>query len=115
MDKLSYYMLRVCSLQRETETHWSANFSRMKVTFFFSGNLILGGGRIRAHPSDPRKTIVDYILCADLKGLDASGEKADQTLIKFMIEDIESAKDQIEKIRVRARKQSQGDEEEHLF
>lgn len=83
--------------------------------FCFSGNLILGGGRIRAHPSDPRKTIVDYILCADLKGLDASGEKADQTLIKFMIEDIESAKDQIEKIRVRARKQSQGDEEEHLF
>uniref|UniRef100_A0A914R317 Uncharacterized protein n=1 Tax=Parascaris equorum TaxID=6256 RepID=A0A914R317_PAREQ len=80
-----------------------------------SGNLILGGGRIRAHPSDPRKTIVDYVLCADLKGLDVSGEKADQTLIKFMIEDIESAKDQIEKIKVRAKKQSQGDEEEHLF
>uniref|UniRef100_A0A915B6K0 START domain-containing protein n=1 Tax=Parascaris univalens TaxID=6257 RepID=A0A915B6K0_PARUN len=79
------------------------------------GNLILGGGRIRAHPSDPRKTIVDYVLCADLKGLDVSGEKADQTLIKFMIEDIESAKDQIEKIKVRAKKQSQGDEEEHLF
>ncbi|KHN80108.1 Steroidogenic acute regulatory-like protein 1 [Toxocara canis] len=79
------------------------------------GELILGGGRFRVSPSDARKTIVDYVLCADFKGTDSDDEKRDQALMKFMIEDVEGARKEIAHIKVRVRKQSQGEEEEHFF
>ncbi|VDK50520.1 unnamed protein product [Anisakis simplex] len=70
------------------------------------GNLVLGGARFRANQANPRNTIIDYVLCAELSGSDVSSEKNDQILMKFMIEDIECVKNQIQHIRVRVERKT---------
>ncbi|KHN79100.1 Steroidogenic acute regulatory-like protein 1 [Toxocara canis] len=61
------------------------------------GNLILGGGRLRVHPKDPNKTIIDYLVCLDFNGPDLTKPVVESTLSKFILQDAEWAKEQIEK------------------
>ncbi|EFO19293.2 hypothetical protein LOAG_09204 [Loa loa] len=63
------------------------------------GHIILGGGRFRIHPKDSTKTIVDYVMCVDFKGPDIPKVIMDATLSMLIIQDAESIRKQIEKLR----------------
>uniref|UniRef100_A0A915PRD0 START domain-containing protein n=1 Tax=Setaria digitata TaxID=48799 RepID=A0A915PRD0_9BILA len=61
------------------------------------GKLLLGGGRFRVHPEDPQKTIVDYIICLDMSAPDITKSVVEKLLSKFILEDAERVRQEIEK------------------
>uniref|UniRef100_F1LCV3 START domain-containing protein n=1 Tax=Ascaris suum TaxID=6253 RepID=F1LCV3_ASCSU len=61
------------------------------------GKLILGGGRFRVHPKDANKTIVDYLICLDFNGPDLTKPVVESTLSKFILQDAEWTREQVEK------------------
>ncbi|KAL3982945.1 START domain family protein [Acanthocheilonema viteae] len=63
------------------------------------GHIILGGGRFRIHPKDSTKTIVDYVMCVDFKIPDIPKVIMDTTLSMLIIQDAESIRKQIEKLK----------------
>ncbi|VDK73457.1 unnamed protein product [Onchocerca ochengi] len=63
------------------------------------GNLLLGGGRFRIHPSDSQKTIVDYIICLDFGGSDLTKPVAESILSKLILQDVEYAHEEINKLK----------------
>lgn len=63
----------------------------------FRGKLILGGGRFRVHPKDANKTIVDYLICLDFNGPDLTKPVVESTLSKFILQDAEWTREQVEK------------------
>lgn len=60
---------------------------------------MLGGGRFRIHPKDSTKTIVDYVMCVDFKSPDIPKAIMDATLSMLIIQDAESIRKQIEKLK----------------
>uniref|UniRef100_A0A0R3S3H3 START domain-containing protein n=1 Tax=Elaeophora elaphi TaxID=1147741 RepID=A0A0R3S3H3_9BILA len=63
------------------------------------GHIVLGGGRFRIHPKDSTKTIVDYVMCVDFKSPDIPKTIMDATLSMLIIQDAESIRKQIEKLK----------------
>ncbi|KAK6111326.1 START domain family protein [Brugia pahangi] len=63
------------------------------------GHIILGGGRFRIHPKDSTKTIVDYVMCVDFKSPDIPSVITDATLSMLILQDAESIRKQIERLK----------------
>uniref|UniRef100_A0A158R3W2 START domain-containing protein n=1 Tax=Syphacia muris TaxID=451379 RepID=A0A158R3W2_9BILA len=59
------------------------------------GNLLLGGGRFQIHPEDPQKTIVDYMVALDFKGPDLTKPVVESTICKFILQDVQWAREHI--------------------
>lgn len=76
----------------------------MSSIYHCRGKLLLGGGRFRVHPKDQQKTIVDYLICLDFNGPDLTKPVVESTLSKFILQDAEWAREQIEKAKAEANK-----------
>ncbi|MCP9265546.1 Protein F52F12.7 [Dirofilaria immitis] len=63
------------------------------------GHIVLGGGRFRIHPKDSTKTIVDYVMCVDFKSPDVPKVIMDATLSMLIMQDAESIRQQIERLK----------------
>ncbi|VDM93452.1 unnamed protein product [Onchocerca ochengi] len=63
------------------------------------GQIILGGGRFRIHPKDSTKTVVDYVMCVDFKSPDIPNVIMDATLSMLIMQDAESIRRQIERLK----------------
>ncbi|OZC07335.1 hypothetical protein X798_05645 [Onchocerca flexuosa] len=63
------------------------------------GQIILGGGRFRIHPKDSTKTVVDYVMCVDFKSPDIPKVIMDATLSMLIMQDAESVRRQIERLK----------------
>lgn len=61
------------------------------------GKLILGGGRFRVHPKDANKTLLDYLICLDFNGPDLTKPVVESTLSKFILQDADWAREEIER------------------